>query len=139
METMEAHVNRIAVCYPTESLSWQMARWSRGKTRCAVEPCFTRSLIDIRRTVRGADFVVVDATADYAQAIDAYSQAAAQVGPQRVAVYSEEMHEGLEQFVRPRGSWVLLGPLGSDEWEGLLAPHVAGNAAAGDGNYRRAA
>jgi len=127
MEPNKALTNRIAICYPTASLSFQLARWSRSKRQCMIESCFARKVVDIRRSVQGADFVLVDATGDYAQAIDAYAQAALQVGPKRVAVYSEEMHEGLEQFVRPRGSWVLFGPLGTDDWDALFAPHIAGD------------
>jgi hypothetical protein len=122
-------MNRVAVCYPTDSLLLQVAGWSQQKmhdtgTRVVIEPCVARSQIGIRRAVHGSDFVLVDATNDYAQAVEAFSQAAAQVGSKRVAVYSEEMHEGLELFVRQRGSWVLLGPLGLEDWDGLFAPHM---------------
>ena len=32
MTTTEAAVQRIAICYPTESLSGQVARWAKGAT-----------------------------------------------------------------------------------------------------------
>ena len=121
MNTAEADVRRIAVCYPTESLSCQVAQWAGEHDDCTVEPVFARSVLEIRRSLQGADMVVIDATDDHAQAIDAFSQSIARLGPGRVTVYTERMHEGLELFVRKQGSWLLLGPLTHLEWEGLFS------------------
>ena len=115
--TMTESVYRIAVCYPTKSLSAQMARWGRWRSDSSIEPVFDRSAMAIRRSLDGVDVALVDASDDHAQAIDLFSQAIARLGARRVAVYTETMHEGLELFVRTQGAWLLLGPLSIDEWE----------------------
>jgi hypothetical protein len=63
---------------------------------------------------------VVDATDDPAQACDAFSQAAGQLGAGATGMYSEHMPDGLEVFVRSRGALMLLGPLGEVEWDGFF-------------------
>ncbi len=45
--TTEAAVQRIAICYPTESLSGQVARWAQGRDDCRVKPVFARSAVAI--------------------------------------------------------------------------------------------
>ena len=117
MTTIEAAVRRIAVCYPTESLSRQMALWARRHEDCQIEPVFGRSALEIRRSLSGIDRVLVDASDDHAQAIELFSQSVVRLGSQHVAVYTERMHEGLELFVRTQGAWLLLGPLNAWQWE----------------------
>ena len=117
MTMIEAVVHSIAVCYPTESLSRQVALWARQHEDCGIEPVFGRSALEIRRSLNGADAVLVDASDDHAQAIELFSQSVARLGSRRVAVYTERMHEGLELFVRTQGAWLLLGPLDDRQWE----------------------
>ena len=117
MTTIETAVHRIAVCYPTESLSRQVAFWATKHEECEVDPVFGRSVFEIRRLLHGADGVLVDASDDHAQAIDLFSQSVARFGSRHVAVYTERMHEGLELFVRTQGAWLLLGPLTNRQWE----------------------
>jgi hypothetical protein len=117
MATIEAVVHSIAVCYPTESLSGQLAQWACRHPDCGLEPVFGRLPLEIRRSLSGADMVLVDASDDHAQAIELFSQSIARLGSRRVAVYTERMHEGLELFVRTQGAWLLLGPLDDRQWE----------------------
>jgi len=117
MTTIEAAVHTIAICYPTESLSRQLALWGRKHEDCGIKPVFGRSVWEIRHSLNGADRVLVDASDDHAQAIELFSQSVARLGPRRVAVYTERMHEGLELFVRTQGVWLLLGPLTNCQWE----------------------
>ena len=117
MNMIEAVMHSIAVCYPTESLSRQVARWARDRPDCGIEPVFGRSALAIRRSLNGADMVLVDASDDHAQAIELFAQSVARLGSRRVAVYTENMHEGLELFVRTQGAWLLLGPLNNQQWE----------------------
>jgi hypothetical protein len=117
----EKLVQRIAVCYPTESLSGQMAQWAEGRDDCRVEPVFARAAIAIRRSLDEADIAIVDASDDHEQAIDLYSQAVASLGARKASVYTERMHEGLELFVRTHGSWLLLGPLTGEQWDDYFA------------------
>ncbi len=120
MTMIEAVVHSIAVCYPTESLSRQVALWSRRHEDCGVKPVFGRSALEIRRSLSSADMVLVDASDDHAQAIELFAQSFARLGARRVAVYTEKMHEGLELFVRTQGAWLLLGPLSDGQWEELF-------------------
>ena len=117
MAMIEAVVQSIAVCYPTESLSQQVAQWARSHKDCGIAPVFGRLPLEIRRSLIGADVVLVDASDDHAQAIELFSQSVARLGSRRVAVYTEKMHEGLELFVRTQGAWLLLGPLENGRWE----------------------
>lgn len=117
MTTIEATVHHIAVCYPTESLSRQLASWASNHADCGVEPVFGRSALEIRRSLDGADRVLVDASDDHAQAIELFSQSVTRLGSRHVAVYTERMHEELELFVRTQGAWLLLGPLDHEQWE----------------------
>ena len=117
MNNSEAMMQRITVCYPTGSLAEQVDRWAEGREEYLVEPVFARTAVGIRRSLSGAVLALVDASEDHEQAIDLFSQAVARLGAQRVSVYTEQMHEGLERFVRTQGSWLLLGPLTDKQWE----------------------
>jgi len=117
MTTIETVVHHIAICYPTESLSRQVALWAGRHEDCEIKPVFGRSVLEIRRSLNGADVVLVDASDDHAQAIELFSQSVTGLGSRRVAVYTERMHEGLELFVRMQGAWLLLGPLKHWQWE----------------------
>jgi len=139
---IESVVQRIAICYPTESLSGQVAHWARWHDDCMVEPVFGRSAMAIRRSLDGADMALVDASEDHAQAIDLFLQAVARLGTRRVAVYTERMHEGLELFVRTQGAWLLLGPLTNEQWEDFFSSMLSpsqGEPARGRIPRRRAA
>ena len=76
--------------------------------------------------MEGADLALIDATDDHAQAADAFSQAAGKVGVGATAMYSEQMHEGLETFVRSRGALLLLGPLSEVEWDAFFERGLQG-------------
>lgn len=113
----EPAVRKIALVYPSGSLARQVAAWAQKHAEYAVEPVSARSLPDIRRAIQHVDVAVVDATADHAQAVDAFSQATARLGGLATTVYTECMHEGLEPFVRFQGSLLLFGPLSDVQWE----------------------
>jgi len=121
MTKVEAAVRLIAVCYPTESLSRQLALWASRRGGYRVEPVFDRSATEVRRWLSDAELVLVDATDDHAQAIESFSQSVAGLGARRVAVYTERMHEGLELLVRKQGTWSLLGPLEQWQWEDFFS------------------
>ncbi len=110
----------LLLLYPQDSLKDQVCVWAKRHPDRWVQTSFERSLPAIRQTLRCADSAIVDATADPALAIDAFLQAASQMGPEAVALYTEVAHEGLELFVRVRGSLVLFGPLFVEQWEEFL-------------------
>jgi len=142
MTSRETIVERIAICYPTESLFDQVQQWSREHEDCRVEPVFARSATAIRRSLGDADLALVDASDDQAQAIDLFSQAVARLGARRVSVYTERIYEGLESFVRTQGAWLLLGPLTDEQWEdyfSTMLPHKRREAADRHTSRRKAA
>jgi hypothetical protein len=139
---IEAVLHSIAVGYPTESLSRQAGLWAHKHEDCEIVPVFGRSALEIRRSLHGADAVLVDASDDHAQAIELFSQAVARLGARRVAVYTERMHEGLELFVRTQGAWLLLGPLGETQWEEFFCsmfPPAGQERVRAQGPWRKAA
>jgi hypothetical protein len=138
----EAVVQRIAICYPTESLSGQVAQWAQGHEDCRVETVRSRSAMAIRGALGDAQLALVDASDDHAQAIDLFSQAVARLGARRASVYTERMHDGLEDFVRTQGAWLLLGPLTDQEWDDYFAtmlPATRSNADRRHSSWRKAA
>ncbi len=116
----DALAAEIVVFYPCGSLRRQIASWARKHPDCRIETALGRSAREIGDAVRGAEMALLDATQDHAQAIDAFSQALAGLGAEGTAVYTEQMHEGLELFVRRQGTPLLFGPLDERQWEGFF-------------------
>ena len=110
----------IVVFYPCASLARQMAVWARKHAEFRVKPVFSRLAHEIRSSIDGADLVLVDATQDHDQAIDAFSRALGHLGAAGTAVYTERMHDGMELFVRRQGAQLLFGPLAEGQWEGFF-------------------
>ncbi|MGA2620845.1 MAG: hypothetical protein ABSF26_24755 [Thermoguttaceae bacterium] len=110
----------IVVFYPCESLRRQIRTWAGKHPDRRIETALGRSAREIGNVVRGADMALLDATEDHAQAIDAFSQALTCLGAEGTAVYTEQMHEGLELFVRRQGAPLLFGPLDEQQWEGFF-------------------
>lgn len=110
----------ITVCYPGNSLMHQVSNWAGAHPTCGFQLCFPRSLPEIRDMLRNTVISIVDATEDPAQAMATFVQMIAEAAPDSVAVYTEQMHEGLELFVRSLGALLLLGPMSDALWEGLF-------------------
>lgn len=111
----------ITVFYPGNSLMHQVFSWASRHPAHDLELSFARSLPEIQSLLRRSRGAVVDATEDPAAALTAFRQAEEELGADGVAVYTEQIHEGLEVYVRSHGSLLLLGPLGDGPWEGLFA------------------
>jgi len=109
----------VVLLYPGKGLLAHAQRLMRARPDCRVRVSRARRLPEIRAAIGRAATVVVDATEDHAQAVDALLQAVARCGRDSVAVYTEQMHDGLEPFVRMRGVLLLLGPMDYFEWDGL--------------------
>ena len=118
-EKFEPHV--IGVFYPGLPLLRQVQHWAKRHAQCTVEPVFARSAPEMRAALLKSDVVLVDATHDHAQAVEAFSQALGYQGNRRTAVYSETLHDGLESFVRMQGSQLLFGPLADGQWNGFFS------------------
>ncbi len=110
----------IAVYYPGNSLMHQVSDWSGGESSCGFQLCFPESVQEIQSAVQGTSISIVDATEEPARATAAFVQLIAEFGPECVSVYTEQMHAGLELFVRSRGALLLLGPMSDASWAGLF-------------------
>ena len=105
-------------------LSQRLARPTSGalvaqQSRLPGAACVARVVPPIRAVLDRSDVVVIDASEDGPQAADTFCLAASCLGARATAVYTEQMHEGLELLVRVRGSQLLLGPLDDAQWEGF--------------------
>ncbi len=110
----------IAVFYPGNSLMHQVSNWAIRHPAYDFALSFAQSLHEIRGVLRDTVVSIVDATEDPMRAMTAFTQAIAKLEADRVAVYTESMHEGLELFVRVRGAPLLLGPMSDAPWEAQL-------------------
>ncbi|MGA2034885.1 MAG: hypothetical protein ABSG68_21760 [Thermoguttaceae bacterium] len=118
---------RILLFYPSDSLVQQVNGWASKHEHGAVESCFGRLRPQIHAAIQAADGVLVDATADEAQAMEAFCQAVTCLGSAATTVYTERMHAGLELFVRTRGALLLLGPLDDADWESFFRRAIPGS------------
>jgi hypothetical protein len=109
-------IREVVLFYPGKPLAQHVKAWALDRADCAVLPVFARSFPAMRSAMSGVDLVVIDATRDCAQAMDAFSQSLTYLGAAATTVYTEVMHEGLELFVRQHGSLLLLGPMGESLW-----------------------
>lgn len=110
----------IAVFYPSNSLMHQVSNWAGENPGCGFQLCFPKSVQEIETIVPDTTISIVDATEEPNRATAAFVQLIGRSGTDSVAVYTEEMHAGLELFVRSRGSLLLLGPMSDASWGGLL-------------------
>ncbi|MGD0899362.1 MAG: hypothetical protein ABR915_16110 [Thermoguttaceae bacterium] len=123
---LRSDVCDVVVFYPTPVLARQIRDWSGRHRDRRVETATGRSAREIREAVDRAEVVLVDATEDHVQAIDALVMASGGHGPGKAAVYTERIHEGLELFVRQQGVPLLFGPLTGAQWEGFFERIVPG-------------
>jgi hypothetical protein len=114
----------LVLLYPCDSLYGQVVEEVGLCQRASLVTVTSTRPGAIRRAAAGAALVLVDVTEQICQAMAALDELAPILEPQRLAVYTERMHEGLERFVRVRGILLLLGPLEHAHWRGLL--HGAG-------------
>jgi hypothetical protein len=116
----------IVLFYPCRSLTRQIKHWLERHGGQLSQISFARSLPEIRRRMRQADTVIVDASSDPALASDAFLQAIVVMGPDATAMYSEQSVEEVERLVRCYGAPFFLGPMNYSEWEAYFQRHVGG-------------
>lgn len=114
----------VTLFYPEESLLLQVAAWQRTHGGHALRVVYAVDSLVTVRAIEKASLALIDATEFPGEAMAALERAIARLGPLRVAVYAERLHDGLELFVRVRGVPLLLGPLEPGEWEAFLEPFV---------------
>ena len=94
----------------------------------------------MRRYLARSKAAVIDATERPEEAMGTLAQALGirDPAPDKLSVYTETMHVGLEMFVRLRGVLLLLGPMDQAQWDGFFAPcasRVGGSNAAEGGQW----
>jgi hypothetical protein len=112
----------IVLFYAEESLLYQVAGWARSEGRFSMRLVSSRDPAVIAHALDDAVVAVIDATRQPGEAMAVLERALPRIGPRRVAVYSEQLHNGLEVFVRVRGVALLAGPMGQPEWEVFFEP-----------------
>jgi len=112
----------VVLFYAEESLLYQVAGWVRSEGRLSMRLVSSRDPIVIARALDDAVVVIVDATRQPGEAMAVLERALPRIGPRRVAVYSEQLHNGLEVFVRVRGVTLLAGPMSPPDWEAFFEP-----------------
>ena len=106
------------------SLVCQAATWVREHRRFGLRILASSGGSMMSRALDGAVLAIVDATEHPGQAMATLEAALERVSPERVAVYTERAHDGLELFVRARGVSLLLGPMEPDQWDAMLQPRT---------------
>jgi hypothetical protein len=112
----------VAIFYPDDRLLLDLAQWFHRNSRFHMEVVLSRQTSVMRSIAAQATFLVINATQCLDPAITALAVALECVPCERILLYTERMHEGLELFVRCRGVLMLLGPASQIEWEAALRP-----------------
>ena len=112
----------VAIFYPDDRLLLDLAQWFHRNPRFHMEVVLSRQTSVMRSIAVQATFLIINATQCLDPAITALGVALECVPCERILLYTERMHEGLELFVRCRGVLMLLGPASQIEWEAALLP-----------------
>jgi hypothetical protein len=116
------HRGEVVLFLAEESLLYQVATWMRAERRFSLRLVSSRDPLVMGRALDDAAVAIIDATREPGEAMAILEQGIRYLGPQRLAVYSEQMHQGLELFVRVRGVVLLAGPMTPAEWQGVFEP-----------------
>ena len=103
------------------SLLEQIADWAANHPEIALHVAEPRRPRTICSLLDRAAVSVIDATESPGLAMAIVDCAAAAECAKKAAVYTEQMHAGLEIFTRVRGMLLLLGPMPTLEWQGFFA------------------
>ncbi len=115
----------VALLWPTDSLVLQLAQWSRGQPRLAIRAVWPGMLDIAEQAMEKAVFSVIDATNHPTDAMSIVQQAVAQGGREKISIYTEVMHRGMEVLIRSQGVAVLLGPMSGEQWESTLCASIS--------------
>jgi hypothetical protein len=116
------HHGEVVLFYAEESLLYQVASWVRREGRFSMRLTTSRDPSVIAGALDDAVVAIADATRQPGEAMAVMERALLRIGPRRVAIYSEQLHNGLEIFVRVRGVTLLAGPMGPPDWEAFFEP-----------------
>lgn len=110
----------VVLLYAEESLLLQIATLIEKTDWLSIRLVWSRNPVVIARSLADAVVAIVDATDYPGQAVATLEHCLTRLPHERVAVYTERTHQGLEVFTRVRGVQLLLGPMSQAEWDGLL-------------------
>lgn len=105
-----------------QSLKEQITSFSHEFPWLFVRLVFSCDPVVINASLTNVGLALIDATEEPAGAMDLLEYVMPRVVPERLAVYTDRVYEGLEVFVRVRGVLLLLGPMEAAEWSGLFQP-----------------
>lgn len=114
----------VALLWPTDSLVLQLAQWARGHHRMAIRAVWPGMPDLAEQAMERAAFSVVDATNHPADATSIVQHAVAQGWRDKLLIYTEFMHKGMEIMIRSQGVVVLLGPMSDEQWESTLLASI---------------
>jgi len=103
------------------SLLSQIADWAAAYPDIALYLSESRRPGTICALLDRAAVSIIDATELPDPAMAIVDCAAAAECAKKAAVYTEQVHDGLELFTRVRGMLLLLGPMPPREWQGFFA------------------
>jgi hypothetical protein len=112
----------IVLAYAGESLLCQVAAWVHHHQGFGLRLVSSRDPAAFEGAVADAARLVLDATEQPGAAMGGLERALTVLSPDRVAVYAETVHHGLELFVRVRGVPLLMGPLSPLDWAAFFKP-----------------
>lgn len=110
----------VAIFYPDDRLLSDLSEWFYRNPRFHLQVVLSRQMSVMRSIAAQATFSVINATQCLDSAINALGVALECAPCERILLYTERMHDGLELFVRCRGVLMLLGPASQIEWEAAL-------------------
>jgi hypothetical protein len=115
------------VFYPRDTLAQQLAAWNGRHVEHQIGQSFAPDWPGVRTALRGVSLAVIDASDESSPALGVFPQIVRRLGPYSVLVYTEQMRDGLELFVRGCGVLLLWGPLSDLQWDDLLQRTFASN------------
>ncbi len=117
---MNTQLDEIVLFYAEESLLIQVSEWICTPMMLSLSLVSSCSSFSVVEAMNKAEYAIIDATVHPKQAMDVLQLALPLIERDRLAVYTELTHEGLELFVRARGVKFLIGPMSNTEWEGVF-------------------
>ena len=105
----------VCVFYPSDSLLLAMAGWLRHNPSSYLRLTACRHPDCVKDILLATSATIIDATGDWHDAEAVLRQSLELVGPDRIAVYTEQQRRHLEIDVRQKGVPFYLGPLSGHE------------------------
>lgn len=112
----------VVLFYAEQSLLTQVAAWVRGAGSLSLRLVASPDPLIVARALGDAVVAIIDATPRPGEAMAALERCLRSLSARQTAVYTEQMHHGLELFSRVRGVQLLMGPMSPPEWDAFFEP-----------------